>query len=54
MLKSGRAVTEADVVNFVGLSGDFCQLHTDAKCGNTTPFGQRVAHGVLVLSLLLV
>lgn len=47
----GRTVTEADIVNFAGLSGDFYQLHTDAEYGKTTPFGQRIAHGVLVMSI---
>lgn len=47
----GRTVTEADIVNFAGLSGDFYQLHTDAEFGKTTPFGQRIAHGVLVLAI---
>ena len=51
MVTPGRTVTEADIVNFAGLSGDFYQLHTDAEYGKTTPFGQRVAHGVLVLSM---
>jgi acyl dehydratase len=47
----GRTITEADIVNFAGLSGDFYQLHTDAEYGKTTPFGQRIAHGLLVLSI---
>ena len=47
----GRTVTEADIVNFAGLSGDFYQLHTDAEYGKTTPFGQRIAHGLLVMSI---
>jgi acyl dehydratase len=51
LISPGRTITEADVVNFAGLSGDFYQLHTDAEYGKTTPFGQRIAHGVLVLSI---
>jgi 3-hydroxybutyryl-CoA dehydratase len=47
----GRTVTEADVVQFAGLSGDFNQIHTDAEYSRGTPFGQRVAHGVLGLSI---
>ena len=46
-----RTVTEADIVAFAGLSGDFNQIHTDAEYSNTQPFGQRVAHGLLVLSI---
>lgn len=48
---AGRTVTEADVVNFAGLSGDFNAIHTDADYSKTGPFGARVAHGLLVLSM---
>lgn len=47
----GRTVTEADIVNFAGLSGDFNPLHMDAEFGKGTVFGARVAHGLLVLSM---
>ena len=47
----GRTVTETDVVTFAGLSGDYNQLHTDAEFARGTMFGQRVAHGLLVLSI---
>ena len=47
----GRTITEADVVAFAGLSGDFTQLHTDEAYAKETHFGKRVAHGVLVLSI---
>jgi acyl dehydratase len=47
----GRTVTEADVVTFAGLSGDYNPLHTSEEFGRTTPFGQRIAHGMLVLSM---
>src|SRR3990167_2394107 len=46
-----RTVTEADVVNFAGLSGDFNPLHTDEVFGQTTPFGGRIAHGMLVAAM---
>lgn len=46
-----RTVTESDIVNFAGVSGDFTQIHTDAEFSRTTPFGQRVAHGLLVMSI---
>ena len=46
-----RTVTEADVVLFAGLSGDYNQLHTDAEFAKETPFGQRIVHGLLVLSI---
>ena len=47
----GRTVTEADVVAFAGLSGDFNPLHTNAEYGKTTPFGERIAHGMLLVSM---
>lgn len=46
-----RTITEADVVAFAGLSGDFNSLHTDALYAQRTPFGQRVAHGILGLAI---
>jgi acyl dehydratase len=46
-----RTVTEGDIVGFAGLSGDFNRIHTDAVYAATTPFGQRVAHGLCVLSI---
>jgi acyl dehydratase len=47
----GRTVTEADVVAFAGLSGDFNPLHTDATFAARTPFGERIAHGMLVAAM---
>jgi 3-hydroxybutyryl-CoA dehydratase len=47
----GRTVTEADVVAFAALSGDWNAMHTDAEYAAQHPFGQRVAHGLLVLSI---
>jgi len=46
-----RTVTEADVVAFAGISGDFNPLHTDATFAAGTPFGERVAHGMLIAAL---
>jgi acyl dehydratase len=46
-----RTITETDVVQFAGLSGDYNPLHTDAEFARKTPFGQRVAHGMLVASI---
>lgn len=48
---AGRTVTEADLVAFSGISGDFNPLHSDAEFAKGTIFGQRVAHGTLTLSL---
>lgn len=48
----GRTVTEADVVNFAALSADWNLIHTDAEfSAQQSPFKQRVAHGLLVLSI---
>lgn len=46
-----RTVTEADTVNFAGLSGDFNPLHTDEEFGKASPMGGRIAHGVLILAI---
>ena len=46
-----RTITEADVVAFAGLSGDYNQIHTDAAYSATTPFGQRIAHGFHIVVL---
>jgi acyl dehydratase len=51
VISPGRTVTEADIVTFAGLSGDFNSIHTDAAYSQTTPFGQRVAHGLLGLAI---
>src|SRR2546429_457962 len=48
----GRTVTEADVVNFAGLSGDFNPIHIDPQSAATTPFRRPVAHGLLVFSVV--
>jgi 3-hydroxybutyryl-CoA dehydratase len=42
-----RTVTEADIVAFAGLSGDFNALHTDEVAASATTFGTRIAHGLL-------
>lgn len=51
ILTAGRTVTEADIVNFAGLSGDFNQIHIDAEYSRGTLLEQRVAHGLLGLSI---
>jgi 3-hydroxybutyryl-CoA dehydratase len=47
----GRTVTEADVVAFASLTGDWHPQHADAEWAATSPFGERIAHGMLVVSL---
>ena len=51
VISPGRTVTETDIVNFAGLSGDFNIIHTDAEATKITPFGQRISHGLLGLSI---
>ena len=48
---ASRTITETDIVQFAGLSGDYNQIHTDIEFCKTTPFGQRIAHGLLVTSV---
>jgi acyl dehydratase len=48
---TGRTITESDIVTFAGLSGDYNQIHTDAEFAASTPYGQRIAHGLLVTAV---
>lgn len=50
-ISSGRTVTQADIVNYAGLSGDFNPIHMDHVFAAATPFRQVIAHGLLVLSM---
>jgi acyl dehydratase len=47
----GRTVTESDIVLFAGLSGDYNILHTDAEYMKQSIFGERIAHGLLGLTI---
>jgi len=47
----GRTVTEADIVNFAGLSGDFNPIHMDHEFCKHTPYRRPIAHGLLVFSI---
>jgi acyl dehydratase len=47
---AGRTITEADIVNFAGLSGDWTAIHVDKEYAARQMFGERVAHGVLGLA----
>ena len=53
MQTAARTVTEADLVAFAGLSGDYNAIHTDAEYAKQTAFGQRIAHGMLVFAIAL-
>lgn len=46
-----RTITEADIVAFAGLSGDFHELHMSEEFAKRGPFGRRIAHGALVFSI---
>ena len=48
---AARTITEHDIVAFAGLSGDFNQIHVDAEYARATPIGQRIAHGLLGMSI---
>jgi 3-hydroxybutyryl-CoA dehydratase len=47
----GRTITEADIVNFAGLSGDNVELHMNEEYAKRGPFGRRIAHGALIFSV---
>ena len=48
---SARTITEADIVNFAGISGDYNPLHIDEEFCRKTQFGTRIAHGPLIYSI---
>lgn len=50
-LTSGRTITETDIVIHAGHTGDFFPHHMDAEFMKNSPFGQRVAHGTMVLAI---
>ena len=47
-----RTITDADVTNFACLSGDFNRLHVDDEYAAKAHFGKRIAHGLLVVSIM--
>jgi acyl dehydratase len=50
-LSPGRTLTETDIVLFAAFTGDWLPMHTDAEYAKKTPFGERIAHGFLVLAV---
>ena len=50
-VSSGRTITEADIVNFAGVAGDYTQIHTNAEFARHSFFGRRVAHGLLLMAI---
>jgi len=50
--ESTRTISEADVMAFASVSGDFNPVHVDAEAAAQSPFGERIVHGMLTASLL--
>ncbi|MBN2687400.1 MAG: MaoC family dehydratase N-terminal domain-containing protein [Deltaproteobacteria bacterium] len=50
-ISPARTITEADIVNFAGITGDWHPLHVDAEYAAKTPFKGRITHGMLTLSI---
>lgn len=53
IVSAGMTITDAHLVNWAGLTGDIVSLHLDETYAAQTPFGQRIGHGPLTLSLSL-
>lgn len=51
LISRTRTITEADLVAFAGLSGDFHELHMSEEFAQRGPFGRRIAHGALIFSI---
>jgi len=51
IISPARTITETDIVNFAGFTGDWHPLHTDVEYASRTPFKSRIAHGMLTLSI---
>jgi 3-hydroxybutyryl-CoA dehydratase len=49
IVSPGRTITEADIVMFASLTGDWHPLHTNTEYAKDTVFGERIAHGLLSL-----
>jgi acyl dehydratase len=51
IISPARTITEADIINFAGFTGDWHPLHTDVEYAAKTPFKGRITHGMLTLSI---
>ncbi|HUI89446.1 MAG TPA: MaoC/PaaZ C-terminal domain-containing protein [Anaerolineales bacterium] len=51
IVTGGRTVTSDDIMKFADLTGDVNRIHTDEEFSKAGPFGKRIAHGLLGLSL---
>ncbi len=47
-----KTITDADMLFFAGISGDFDPVHTDEEYAKTTSFGRRIAYGLMTMALL--
>jgi len=47
-----RTITEEDIVRFAEITGDRNPVHLDAAWAAHSPFGKRIAHGLLTASLI--
>jgi len=50
-ITAGRTITETDIVNFAGITGDWNEIHTNKELADRGPFKQRIAHGALIFSI---
>jgi len=51
MISPGRTITETDITLYAAFTGDWHQLHTNAEYAKNSPFGERIAHGMLTLCI---
>ncbi len=51
VVSPGRTITETDILMFAALTGDWNAVHTDAEYARSTMFGERIAHGLLLLAI---
>ena len=50
-LSQGRTITEADVVGFAALTGDWNEIHVNEEFARQGYYGRRIAHGALIFSI---
>jgi acyl dehydratase len=51
LMTAGRTITETDIVNFAGITGDWNEIHTNKELAAQSLFGERIAHGALIFSI---
>jgi len=51
LVTPSRTITEYDIMLFAGMTGDFNEVHTSATYAENTQYGERIAHGLLTLSV---